>query len=260
MDVLHVISSPIIKYICKKTMKTIHLRLSVTALLVTASVGTAYAEPADVWSSNAPTVETTTKAVAAAAATPIATAPAPAPVIVRPAVATASPPVTAMRSSYNYGSSANAGAALPNAVNAAPTVAVDTTPVPQMSQRDLDERLWLAALAGNLAMINDLVGQGANPRIATRYGETAIHAAAARGHTQIIAFLAQRGVNINARTSNGWTALHHAVRFGHANVANYLVQAGANPRLPTNDVGQKTPIDIAMDKNDLRMARILGYQ
>lgn len=258
MDVPHVIFSPIIKYICKKIMKTTHLRLSVTALLVTASVGTAYAEPADVWSSNAPTVETTTKAVAASPVVPIATAPAP--VVVRPAVATASAPVAAMRSSYNYGSTANAGAVLPNAVNAAPTVAVDTSPVPQMSQRDLDERLWLAALAGNLAMINELVSQGANPRIATRYGETAIHAAAARGHTQIIAFLAQRGVNINARTSNGWTALHHAVRFGHANVANYLVQAGANPRVPTSDVGQKTPIDIAMDKNDLRMARILGYQ
>ncbi|HPY42453.1 MAG TPA: ankyrin repeat domain-containing protein, partial [Thiolinea sp.] len=92
------------------------------------------------------------------------------------------------------------------------------------------------------------------------YGETAIHAAAARWHLQIIQFLAQKGVNINARTSNGWTALHHAVRFGHANVANYLVQAGANPRMPTSDAGQKTPIDLAMDKNDLRMARILGYQ
>jgi ankyrin repeat protein len=129
-----------------------------------------------------------------------------------------------------------------------------------MSQRDLDDQLWLAALAGNLGMLSELVEKGANPRIATRYGETAIHAAAARGHMQIIEYLAKRGVNINARTTNGWTALHHAVRFGHANVANYLVQAGANPRMPTSDAGQKTPIDIAMDKNDLRMARILGYQ
>jgi len=109
-------------------------------------------------------------------------------------------------------------------------------------------------------MVNDLLNQGANPRITTRYGETAIHAAAARGHMQVIDLLVKRGVSINARTSNGWTALHHAVRFGHANVANYLIQAGANPRVQTSDAGQKTPIDIAMDKNDLRMARILGYQ
>lgn len=251
-------------------MKTTHLRFSVTALLVTASVGTAYAEPADVWSSNVPTPVATVKAIAAApapvapVAAPIAVAtPTSAPVTVRPAVASTNTAASPMYSSYNYGSSSNATAntTLPNAAaSSAPTVAADTTPVPQMSQRDLDERLWLSALAGNLGMVTDLVNQGANPRIATRYGETAIHAAAARGHIQIIDFLAKKGVNINARTSNGWTALHHAVRFGHANVANYLVQAGANPRVQASDAGQKTPIDIAMDKNDLRMARILGYQ
>lgn len=234
-------------------MKTIHLRLSVTALLVTASVGTAFAEPADVWSSNAPTVAAAAKAAAATPA-PIAATP----VVVQPTVATA--PATVMRSSYSYDSGATANVALPNAVGSAPTVAADKTPVPQMSQRDLDEKLWLSALAGNLSMVMDLVSQGANPRITTRYGETAIHAAAARGHMQIIDFLSKRGVSINARTSNGWTALHHAVRFGHANVANYLIQSGASPRVQTSDAGQKTPIDIAMDKNDLRMARILGYQ
>ncbi|WP_298613527.1 ankyrin repeat domain-containing protein [uncultured Thiothrix sp.] len=242
-------------------MKTTHLRLSVTALLVTASVGTAFAEPADVWSSGAPTVAAAAKAIAATptpAPAPIVIAPSAAPAVVQPAVATA--PATVMRSSYRYDSGSTAGSVLPNAASSAPTVAVDKTPVPQMSQRDLDEKLWLSALAGNLSMVMDLVNQGANPRITTRYGETAIHAAAARGHMQIIDFLVKRGVSINARTSNGWTALHHAVRFGHANVANYLIQAGANPRVQTSDAGQKTPIDIAMDKNDLRMARILGYQ
>ncbi|MFZ1570566.1 MAG: ankyrin repeat domain-containing protein [Thiolinea sp.] len=245
-------------------MKTTHLRLSVTALFVTASVGTAYAEPADVWSSETPTVAAAAKAVAAVpktVLTPIATAPTAA-VVIQPAVATTRITAAPMQSSYNYGSSATASTALPSnnaAVSSAPTVAVDNKPVPQMSQRDLDERLWLAALAGNIGMVSELVDQGANPRIATRYGETAIHAAAARGHMQIIEFLVKRGVSINARTSNGWTALHHAVRFGHANVANYLVQAGANPRVQTSDAG-KTPIDLAMDKNDVRMARILGYQ
>ncbi|HPY41012.1 MAG TPA: ankyrin repeat domain-containing protein, partial [Thiolinea sp.] len=193
-------------------MKTTHLRFSVTALLVTASVGTAYAEPADVWSST-PTAASVAKATAAApspsvTALPTAvanvTAPVSAPVMVQPAVATANSPVTAMKSSYNYGSGATASTALPNAaaISSAPTVAADTNPVPQMSQKDLDERLWLAALAGNLGMVTDLISQGANPRISTRYGETAIHAAAARGHLQIIQFLAQKGVNINARTSN----------------------------------------------------------
>lgn len=143
--------------------------------------------------------------------------------------------------------------------SSAPTVIVDTQPVPQMSQRDLDERLWLTALTGNIGVIVELVAKGANPKIATRYGETAMHAAAARGHLNIVNYLSKSGVSIHSRTTNGWTPLHHAARFGHAAVANFLVRSGANPRVPTRDAGNKTPIDIAVDKGDLRTARIMGW-
>lgn len=145
------------------------------------------------------------------------------------------------------------------APNNAATVMVDTRPVPQLSQRDLDEQLWLNALTGNVRALTQLVSQGANPRIATSHGETALHAAAARGHLQVVNFLLRNGVSIHSQTSNGWTPLHHAARFGHATVANFLVRSGANPRIPTRDAGRKTPIDIAVDKGDLRMARILGW-
>ncbi len=142
----------------------------------------------------------------------------------------------------------------------AATITVDERPVPQLTQRDLDEQLWLNALTGNVNALTQLVSLGANPRIATSHGETALHAAAARGHIQVVSFLLRRGgVSIHSQTSNGWTPLHHAARFGHATVANFLVRSGANPRLTTRDAGRKTPIDIALDKGDLRMARILGW-
>ncbi len=149
------------------------------------------------------------------------------------------------------------GTAQANTNNSAPTIIVDSAPVPTMSQTDLDERLWLTALTGNVGAIVDLVEQGANPFIATRYGETAMHAAAARGHLNIVHFLLKKGVSIHARTSNGWTPLHHAARFGHASVANFLVQSGASPWVPTDD--RKTAIDMAVDKGDLRTARIMGW-
>lgn len=145
------------------------------------------------------------------------------------------------------------------APNNAATVTVDTRPVPQLTQRDLDEQLWLNALTGNVGALAQLVSQGANPRIATSHGETALHAAAARGHLQVVNFLLRNGVSVHSRTSNGWTPLHHAARFGHATIANVLVRSGANPRLTTRDAGRKTPIDIALDKGDLRMARIMGW-
>nr|CAA6829136.1 MAG: Unknown protein [uncultured Thiotrichaceae bacterium] len=136
---------------------------------------------------------------------------------------------------------------------------VDTRPVPQYTQRDLDEQLWLTALTGNVGALSKLVTMGANPKIATSHGETALHAAAARGHLHVVNFLLRSGVSLHSRTSNGWTPLHHAARFGHATIANVLVRSGANPRIPTSDAGRKTPIDIAIDKGDMRMARIMGY-
>jgi len=114
-------------------------------------------------------------------------------------------------------------------------------------------------LTGNIGAIIRLVEQGANPRIATRHGETAMHAAAARGHLNIVNYLSKNGVSIHSTTSNGWTPLHHAARFGRASVAHFLVRLGANPRLTTKDLGRKTPIDIAVDNGDLRTARIMGW-
>lgn len=151
------------------------------------------------------------------------------------------------------------GTAQAATTNSAPTIVVDRNPVPQMSQRDLDERLWLTALTGNVRAIIDLVDKGANPFISTRYGETAMHAAASRGHLNIVHYLIKKGVSVHARTSKGWTPLHHAARFGHSSVANFLVRSGASPWVPTNDAGKKTPIDIAVEKGDLRTARIMGW-
>ncbi len=144
-------------------------------------------------------------------------------------------------------------------VSSAPTVAAEPNRAPRMTQRDIDERLWLAALSGNMHVLRDMISQGGNPRTATPHRETALHAAAARGHLQAVIYLIKNGANIHARTSNGWTPLHHAARFGHAHVANYLLRAGANPNHPTTDRARKTPIDIALDRNDMRMARLLGY-
>lgn len=130
---------------------------------------------------------------------------------------------------------------------------------PQYSQRDLDEALWMTALSGDINALTLLVREGANPGIATSHGETALHAAAARGHLRVVSFLLQQGVSAHSRTTNGWTPLHHAARFGHVSVANFLVRSGANPHSPTQDAGRKTPIDIALDKHDLRMARVMGW-
>lgn len=168
--------------------------------------------------------------------------------------------VTASIGLVEANSAVPAAAPLRPAVSNAPTVAVQPNNyIPRMTQRDKDERVWLAAIAGNLPALKDMLQKGGNPRSATPHGETALHAAAARGHLQVVIYLASHGGNIHERTRNGWTPLHHAARFGRVNVASYLLRAGANPYQPTRDTGRKTPIDIALDRRDMRMARTLGY-
>lgn len=131
---------------------------------------------------------------------------------------------------------------------------------PAQTQRDQNEELWLAALGGNTGRIRALVEQGADPSFGTRFGETALHAAASRGHLEPLIYLANHGGNINARTSKGWTPLHHAARFGHTEAVRYLLRMGAIPHSRTNDRGNKTPMQMAVDGNHIDIALLLGYR
>lgn len=139
-----------------------------------------------------------------------------------------------------------------------PTVQTNQAPL-QETQEDLDEQLWLFARAGNLPVVMELIQKGANLNITTRYGETPLHAAATFGHVRVVNYLIAQGANVNALTTRGWTPLHSAARFGHPVVANVLKQQGANSLARTSDLGNKTPIEMAVDTGDLRLARILGY-
>ena len=86
-----------------------------------------------------------------------------------------------------------------------------------------------------------------------------MHAAVAAGSLSTVIALKNAGGNINAVTSNGWTPLHHAARFRRADIANYLRTQGANPQAYTRDNPPKTPLQMALDNGDMRIARILGY-
>lgn len=130
---------------------------------------------------------------------------------------------------------------------------------PRMSQGELNARMWDAARAGDTTTVAAMLQQGANIGFASRYGETALHAATAAGSLQTAIYLVNAGANINATTSNGWTPLHHAARFGRADIANFLMNQGASLNVTTTENPPKTPMQMALDKGDLRIARMLGY-
>lgn len=163
-------------------------------------------------------------------------------------------------SSVNTAVVTNVSTPAPTAADVPLTTAVSPTPeAVTVSQDELNRQLWDAAHAGNISTVQTLLGQGASPNIATKSGETALHAATAAGSLPTVVLLVNNGANVNSVTSNGWTPLHHAARFGRADVANFLIQHGANPKIATRDNPPKTPVQMAVDRGDLRIARMLGY-
>ena len=133
-------------------------------------------------------------------------------------------------------------------------------PPGQLTQKELDEMLWLAALQGNDGRIRGLVERGANPLSGTPHGETPMHVAASRGHLKPLIYLANHGGSVNAKTKNGWTPLHHAARFGHLQAVKYLLHMGAIPHIRTSDKGRKSPMEMAVDNGYIDIALLFGYR
>lgn len=141
-----------------------------------------------------------------------------------------------------------------------PTIATKVKPPGKLTQEQLDEMLWLAALQGNDGRIRGLVERGADPLSGTEHGETPLHVAASRGHLKPLIYLVNHGGSVNARTKNGWTPLHHAARFGHVKAVKYLLHMGAIPHLRTTDKGRKSPMEMAVDNGYVDIALLFGYR
>lgn len=130
--------------------------------------------------------------------------------------------------------------------------------------RELDEKLWLAVIAGNEKNITECLQNGANPLSMTDDKVTIAHAAAAKnaesalkilldftenkileakggeeevtlltcavagGHENIIRLLLARGANIEARSKSEATPLVEAIGQGRLDIVKLLVDKGAN--------------------------------
>jgi len=87
--------------------------------------------------------------------------------------------------------------------------------------------LMIAAAAGNIALMELLVGRGAKLDKTNAADEQALMHAAWQGRLAAVKWLVGRGASVN-REPMKWTALHYAVFAGHEDVAAYLIEQGAN--------------------------------
>ena len=105
-----------------------------------------------------------------------------------------------------------------------------------------------AAFKGKVEVIKILLDHGANARLETERGETALHIVS-RGEFDsqeqgagTARLLLERGVDVNARKKNSFTSLHEAAFKGKVEVAQVLLDYGANAMLETK--GGETALHI----------------
>ena len=88
---------------------------------------------------------------------------------------------------------------------------------------------------GNIALVQKLLDDGANPNIQTTHGYTALMMATSyTGFTDIVGLLLNRGAYPNMLNSFGDTALMLASSVGHTDIVNLLLYSGANPNIQNN--------------------------
>jgi ankyrin repeat protein len=118
--------------------------------------------------------------------------------------------------------------------------------------------LVLAAEVNNLEAVRALLDAGADPRIPTDQGTTALMLAAGGGTdiqrmrlpeerataVETAKLLLERGTDVNAVGQYGWTALHAASYQGLTDVIELLVSKGAN--INEMDAFGQTPLSIGM--------------
>jgi len=119
----------------------------------------------------------------------------------------------------------------------------EAQPKSDASDRQGRTRLWWAAADADVALVEALLADGADPNAADIDGETALHAAARAGSAAVVTRLVDQGARTDARALYGATALHRAARADHVETVSALLAAGA-PADAADDFGC-TPLEDA---------------
>lgn len=90
--------------------------------------------------------------------------------------------------------------------------------------------LGLAARAGRLDLVRELIRQGAPLDAPAVHGLTPLAAAAAEGHDLVVHDLVRAGARVNVRTQQGQTPLHEAAAAGRSRTLALLLRHGADPQ------------------------------
>lgn len=92
----------------------------------------------------------------------------------------------------------------------------------------IEDQLLKAASAGDLAVVSEALGRGANVNAKDEYDNTSLNWAALWGYREVVERLLEAGADIeNKGSGGGMTPLANAASRGHFNVAQILLDHGA---------------------------------
>ncbi|MCP4440081.1 MAG: hypothetical protein GY810_14145 [Aureispira sp.] len=111
---------------------------------------------------------------------------------------------------------------------------------------DLTQQIVLAAEAGKLDTVKELLEKGANPG-AMGPNSGALHCAAFGGHIDIVKLLLKKGADPNTKDNQNFYPLHLAASKGETAICNALIKSGANVENTTDKGG--TALHVAAASN-----------
>lgn len=114
-----------------------------------------------------------------------------------------------------------------------------------------------ASKRGDVQVILDLLGSGADVNARDRYGQTALMLAAQAGHSEVVEILIARQADLDITAKYGLSALMLALIAGHIEVAALLVKAGADLSLRGSGApgfAGKTAYDLAVERSMLELS------
>lgn len=127
----------------------------------------------------------------------------------------------------------------------------------------LNEELWAAARAGDVARVTKALDQGAEVNAGNRYKATALFFAADRGHVDVIKLLLDRGADLNAvDTFYKFRPLMMAVMNNHTPAVLLMLERGSEGAGgvlgQAAATGNKTLVDAALKGQGLTRADVQG--
>ena len=127
-------------------------------------------------------------------------------------------------------------------------------------QPDGSTALMWAAHWNDLAAVKLLLGAGANPKIANRYGATPLSEAASVGSAAMIEALLKAGADPKAlTTADGETVLMTAARAGNADAVKILLEHGADVNARENYKGQTALMWAAAERHPAVVKLLLEH-